>query len=235
MHDLHAQVSLTASGSTGSSMTVVLKRASPGTVGGTDMVQTIFSDYAPSGFPNDAVRHSNAKQQTRMTSHSMMRQCWHTGCACPCHGCHQSHQSHTFTYLHHHYELMHTIVTQAAAPYSSAYTPAEPLAALVAGTTTSAGDGGSRGVWTLSVVDRATGTDLSRCANPGTQPLEHARRGCAAVLSQNNTKVASALKLCCSSCCCCISRVQTPPQADGMGAVALWREQWSTLCSCGGC
>jgi hypothetical protein len=70
------------------------------------------------------------------------------------------------------YPLSHSINTaaaaaqpvalvQAVAPYSSVYRPAQSFKAVVAGNGTDAGAGGSRGVWTLTVTDKAEG-DVSR-------------------------------------------------------------------------
>jgi hypothetical protein len=55
---------------------------------------------------------------------------------------------------------------QSVAPYSSVYRPVQSFKALTAGNGTEAGDGGSRGVWTLTVTDKAAG-DASRYARPG--------------------------------------------------------------------
>lgn len=52
-------------------------------------------------------------------------------------------------------------VVQSAAPYSSVFRPSQTFRSLVSGNSTAAGAGGSRGIWTLAVADKATG-DLSR-------------------------------------------------------------------------
>eukprot|EP00775_Hariotina_reticulata_P012807 gene12807-12935_t len=97
------EVVLTATSSSKLNKAVSLKAPLYGVVGGADMIQTIFSDFAPSEFPRDA----------------------------------------------------------SAAPYSSVYRPAQPLKLLSAGSNTTAGFGGSQGVWTLTIADKAEG-DHSR-------------------------------------------------------------------------
>lgn len=49
------QVTLSAAGSSDSSSKVILKSPAVGVKGGANMVQTIFSDWAPVPFPNEAV------------------------------------------------------------------------------------------------------------------------------------------------------------------------------------
>ncbi|WIA10944.1 hypothetical protein OEZ85_011107 [Tetradesmus obliquus] len=97
------EVTLTAAGTAGQKAKTTVKFAAFGAAGGANLVQTIFSDYAPSLMPVDV----------------------------------------------------------SVAPYSSVYRPAQPFRALLEGNGTEAGDGGSRGVWTLTVTDKADG-DASR-------------------------------------------------------------------------
>lgn len=56
------QVMLTAAGSSKVSNKVLLKQAAgAGVSGGANMIQTIFSDYAPTGFPFAAVSKTLAE------------------------------------------------------------------------------------------------------------------------------------------------------------------------------
>lgn len=52
----HWQVTLTAAGTSKNSTKVTLKTPTVGVAAGANMVQTIFSDYAPAAFPNKEVR-----------------------------------------------------------------------------------------------------------------------------------------------------------------------------------
>lgn len=155
-------MTLTAAGTSKDSSTVTLKSPAAGN-GGANMIQTIFSDYAPSPFPNGPV-----------SVHSCVVDDWTAGAtvlswsvrklitSCPCT---------PRLYLRHilpkHLPTTHrrtcvprclnpsTLLSQAEAPFSSVYRPAQPLSSLVAGASTAAGAGGSQGVWTLIVTDTA--------------------------------------------------------------------------------
>ena len=62
-----------------------------------------------------------------------------------------------FCYLQLLVNLALLVLLQTDAPYSAVYRPADSLDALVKGNGTLAGKGGSKGVWTLSVVDAREG------------------------------------------------------------------------------
>jgi hypothetical protein len=70
---------------------------------------------------------------------------------------------------------------QSVAPYNSVYRPAQSFKALTAGNGTEAGDGGSRGVWTLTVTDKAEG-DASRYERLGFKQQPRAVQGAACAL-----------------------------------------------------
>lgn len=67
------QVTLTAAGTSLNRSKVLLKAPAAGVAAGSNMIQTIFSDYAPNTFPNTLVSHT---QHTQHTQHTHAHTLW---------------------------------------------------------------------------------------------------------------------------------------------------------------
>jgi hypothetical protein len=204
------EVALEAVSSAAAVSRAVLKAAAPAGSRGTgpNMIQTIFSDYASValadvrgagvggvGWPS-AIAHAAAL---------CVRGCTHT----------HAHAFHTQT----HTPCRHCVTrTQGEAPYSGVYRPAQTLRSLVAGDSTLAGAGGSKGVWTLVVQDKAPN---GRCA---------CGRG-VRVWCECQGEMGACCRLCTCAHALCCRRAPTPActqpaaQARGLGALAVWRRQ----------
>jgi hypothetical protein len=184
-----SQVTLTAAGTPQNSNSVTLKSPSAGP-GGANMIQTIFSDYAPNAFPTSGVSTTAfASCAAILWNHTKgvlhVGTCAHTKSgilsallalaasivlgavdqACCWFGSipHTKH-ARFMTFACFRRAVLNPpppprappcMCSQAEAPFSSVYRPAQPLAGLVSGASTAAGAGGSQGVWTLTVTDTA--------------------------------------------------------------------------------